>query len=54
MILYIVIHRNFRHFGEEIVALNVMSVLIMGKKLMCYACIFEVLSEISNGSDCIL
>ena len=54
MILYIVIHRNLRCFDKEIVVLNVMKVLIMGEKFMCYACIFEVLSEVLNGSDSIL
>ena len=38
-------HRNFRHFDEEIIISNIMNVLTMNEKLTCYndcyACIFK-------------
>ena len=33
--------RNFRHFDEETIILNIMNVSTMNEKLTCYACIFK-------------
>ena len=33
--------RNFRHFDEEIIILNIMNVSTMNEKLTCIACIFK-------------